>query len=297
MYSGIFTPMITVLDENRDIDFKGNGELIDYLVGGGVNGILILGSTGEFFSIPLDKKKKFISFVIEKVNKRVPVLVGTGGTDVDEVVELTKFCEKEGADAVVVVCPYYFKLGEDSLYKYYSEIAENTDIPIIMYNFPDRTCVNMSAELILKLALKYKNIVGIKDTVDNMSHTRKIIQVVKLQLKDFMVFSGFEEYFIPNLLSGGNGLIGGLSNFDPELFSEIFSAYNKEDFKRVKVLQNKINKFMGLYDIAQPFIPTIKTAVSLIKKDIKPVSCKPLGTLNEVQAAKLKEILKNEIDF
>lgn len=292
MFRGIFTPVITVFDKEGKVDLKGNELIINSLIEGGVNGILFLGSTGEFFSMSMEEKKKLISFVIKTVNKRVPVLIGTGGTIVDEVIELTQYAEDKGADAAVVVCPYYFKLDDKSLYEYYAEVARSVKLPIIIYNFPDRTAVNIDPKLVLKLAVDFNNIVGIKDTVDSMSHTRKLIQTVKSQLKDFAVFSGFDEYFIPNLLSGGNGLIGGLSNVAPKLFAEIYKAYNEKDFEELNILQCKVNDLMKLYDIAQVFIPVLKTAVSLTGRDIETVSTKPLNTLDKDQVEKVKAILK-----
>lgn len=292
MFRGIFTPIITVFDKEGKIDLKGNELIINSLIDAGVNGILFLGSTGEFFSMSMEEKKKLISFVIKTVNKRVPVLIGTGGTIVDEAIELTQYAEDKGADAAVVVCPYYFKLDDESLYKYYAEVANSVKLPIIIYNFPDRTAVNINPELVLRLATDFDNIVGIKDTVDSMSHTRKLIQTVKSQLKDFAVFSGFDEYFIPNLLSGGDGLIGGLSNVDPKLFAEIYKVYNEKDFVTLSILQRKVNDLMKLYDIAQVFIPVLKTAVRLTGRDIETVSTKPLNTLDKDQVEKVKIIIR-----
>jgi len=292
MFRGIFTPIITVFDKEGKIDLKGNELIINSLIDAGVNGILFLGSTGEFFSMSMEEKKKLISFVIKTVNKRVPVLIGTGGTIVDEAIELTQYAEDKGADAAVVVCPYYFKLDDESLYKYYAEVANSVKLPIIIYNFPDRTAVNINPELVLRLATDFNNIVGIKDTVDSMSHTRKLIQTVKSQLKDFAVFSGFDEYFIPNLLSGGDGLIGGLSNVDPKLFAEIYKVYNEKDFITLSILQLKVNDLMKLYDIAQVFIPVLKTAVRLTGRDIETVSSKPLNTLDKDQVEKVKTIIR-----
>jgi 4-hydroxy-tetrahydrodipicolinate synthase len=292
MFKGIFTPMITVFDKEGKIDLKGNEVVINSLIDDGINGILFLGSTGEFFSMSMEEKKRLVRFVIKTVNKRVPVLIGTGGTIVEEVIELTQYAEHEGADAAVVVCPYYFKLDDESLYRYYAEVAKSVKLPIIIYNFPDRTSVNIEPKLVLRLATDFNNIVGIKDTVDNMSHTRKLIQTVKSQIKDFAIFSGFDEYFIPNLLSGGNGLIGGLSNIDPKLFAEIYKAYIEKDFTALDILQKKVNDLMGLYDIAQVFIPVLKTAVNLTGRSIQTVSTKPLNILDKEQIEKVKNILR-----
>lgn len=293
MFKGIFTPMITVLDKEGKVDLEGNELIINSLIDGGVNGILFLGSTGEFFGMTLQEKKKFISFAIKTVNKRVKVLVGACGTLVEEVVELTRFIENEGADAAVVICPYYFKLDNQSVYNFYEEVASSVKLPIVIYNFPDRTGVNIDPNLVLKLAKDFDNIVGIKDTVDTLSHTRKLINTVKSEIKDFAVFSGYDEYLIPNLLAGGNGTIGALSNIAPELFAKFYKAFNEKDFETVATLQKEVSKFMALYDVAESFIPVLKEAVVLTGRNIKVGHTKPFGEVSEKQIEQAKEILRS----
>jgi 4-hydroxy-tetrahydrodipicolinate synthase len=291
MLKGIFTPMMTAFNNDGKIDFKGNEQVINSLIDGGVNGILFLGSTGEFFSMTMEQKKEFISFVIKIVNSRVKVIIGTGGTVVDEVIELTKYAEKEGADAAIVVTPYYYKLDNDCLYEFYSAIAKSIKLPIIIYNFPDRTATNIDPKLVLRLAKDYKNIVGIKDTVDNMSHTRQLIQTVKSEVKDFAVFSGYDEYLIPNLLAGGNGIVGGLSNITPELFVNLYKAYNENNMRNIISLQEKVNYLMKLYEIYPIFMPVVKVALQFMGHNITTKTSSPLGTLSDEQINEIKEIL------
>ena len=291
MLKGIFTPMMTAFYNDGKIDFKGNEQVINSLIDGGVNGILFLGSTGEFFSMTMEQKKEFVSFVIKIVNNRVKVIIGTGGTVVDEVIELTKYAEKEGADAAIVVTPYYYKLDNDCLYEFYSAIAKSIKLPIIIYNFPDRTATNIDPKLVLRLAKDYKNIVGIKDTVDNMSHTRQLIQTVKSEVKEFAVFSGYDEYLIPNLLAGGNGIVGGLSNITPELFVNLYKAYNENNMRNIISLQEKVNYLMKLYEIYPIFMPVVKVALQFMGHNITTKTSSPLGTLSDEQINEIKEIL------
>lgn len=292
MFKGVFTPIITVFDTNGEIDYEGNKRVIDRLVDKGVDGILFLGSIGEFFSLSLEEKMKFITFALKTVNKRTNVLIGTGGTVIDEVVSLTHYAESEGADAAVVISPYYFNLDEDSLYRYYAQVATSVGMPIFIYNFPDRTSINMSPQLIHKLAKDFANIVGIKDTVDNISHTRKIIEEVKSDIKEFAVFSGYDEYFVPNLMAGGNGIITGLTNIAPELFINLYKAFEENKLTEVNEMQKKVNILMNLYDACQPFISSIKTAVSMFVPDISTNPRKPFAGCSEVQIEKVMEILK-----
>jgi len=293
LIKGIITPTITVFDQDQKIDFKATEEHIENLIKGGVNGILFLGSIGEFFAMTSAEKKKLISFAVKTVNKRVPVLVGTGGTAAEDVIELTNFAGAEGADGAAVITPYFFQFNQQTLYNYYSHIAQNTDLDLYIYNFPARSGVNISPETVFELARDYDNIVGIKDTMDTISHTRELIQQVKKPLeKDFAVYSGFDEYFLPNLLNGGDGLIGGLSNVAPGLFADFYSSYQKGDFNKIKELANKINLMMDIYGISDPFFPAIKKAVSLSGSNLNAVCKEPVGLLTDEQIMNIKKILE-----
>ena len=292
MLKGVFTPIVTVFNEHGEIDYDANKKIIERLINEGVDGILFLGSIGEFFSFSMEEKMKFISFAVKTVNKRVKVFIGTGGTVVHEVVALTQYAENAGADAAVVISPYYFNLDEESLYRYYSEVASSVSMSILIYNFPDRTSVNLSPQLIHRLAKDYKNVIGIKDTVDNISHTRKIIAEVKQDTKEFSVFSGFDEYFVPNLMAGGSGIITGLTNIAPKVFVDLYKAFYENDMNTVRELQNKINILMKLYDISQPFISSIKTAVSIMVPGIGTDPRKPFASCSEQQIEKVKAVLK-----
>jgi 4-hydroxy-tetrahydrodipicolinate synthase len=293
LIKGIITPTITVFDQDQKIDFKATEEHIENLIKGGVNGILFLGSIGEFFAMTSAEKKKLISFAVKTVNKRVPVLVGTGGTAAEDVIELTNFAGAEGADGAAVITPYFFQFNQQTLYNYYSHIAQNTDLDLYIYNFPARSGVNISPETVFELARDYDNIVGIKDTMDTISHTRELIQQVKKPLeKDFAVYSGFDEYFLPNLLNGGDGLIGGLSNLAPGLFADFYSSYQKGDFNKIKELVNKINLMMDIYSISDPFFPAIKKAVSISGSNLNAVCKEPVGLLTDEQIMNIKKVLE-----
>ncbi len=292
MFKGIFTPVITILDQQGKLDFKGNEIVINRLIENGVNGLLFLGSIGEFFALTVEEKQEFIRFVIKTVGKRVPVLIGTGGTVQDEVIALTKFAEREGADAAVVISPYYFKLDAETIYRYYANVARSTSLPIMLYNFPERTCADLAPDLVLRLAKEFSHIVAIKDTVDNISHTRKLIQTVKEVRPEFSVLSGFDEYLIPNLMAGGDGLIGGLSNVVPDIFAGLLKAYHAKDLEKVAEAQAKISVLMNLYDVSQPFVAAIKGAVSAKGVSINPVTKEPSVALTQQQMDAIRTILK-----
>ena len=292
MFKGVITPVVTLLDENKNVDYKSVEKMIEHLVDGGVNGILFLGSIGEFFALTNAEKEAYIDFVVEKVAGRVPVLIGTGGTQMDEVIALSKYAEKAGATAILCVSPYYFKLDDESIYRYFASIAEAVELPIMLYNFPDRTAHDLSPELVKRLALEYKHIVGIKDTVDNISHTRNIIQALKTVRPDFCVFSGYDEYFIPNLMAGGDGIIGGISNLYPELFDVMYKAYLKGDFETLAIHQATVSGLMKLYEQTKPFVAAIKMGVKLAGVDIIPEVKAPGVMATEAETLAIEAILK-----
>src|SRR5699024_1452230 len=177
-FGGVFPPISTIFDENANFDKKGMGRLIDYLIQKGVNGLLVLGSGGEFSQMPFDMRKEVAEFSISYTNSRIPVLIGTGSLSTKESVLLSQHAQKKGADGVVVLNPYYWPFSKRDLLQHYKSISESIDIPIILYNFPSLTGQDLYPELVLELVSENKNIVGIKDTIDSVEHIREMITKV-----------------------------------------------------------------------------------------------------------------------
>ncbi|MVX65186.1 dihydrodipicolinate synthase family protein [Clostridium chromiireducens] len=293
MFKGIYTPLVTIFDENGGIDKENSKVLIEKLINDGVDGIVVLGSVGEFFNFSLEEKKDYIKFVSEVMNGRTKLIIGTGSNNIEEVIELNKCSKEVNADGVLIITPYFFGLDENYIYEYYSTIAKNTELPIMIYNFPARTSINVSYELVLRLASEFKNIVGIKDTTDSMSNVRKFVQKIKKVHKEFCVISGFDEYLLPNLLSGGDGIIGGLTNIDAKLFIDTYKAFLDKDFEKLLILHDKINKLTELYDLTNPFIVGLKEAVKIsLKLDIN-TSLRNYGIkVNEESKEKIKKLVQ-----
>ncbi len=293
MFKGIYTPLITIFNEKGGIDEENSKVLIEKLINDGVDGIVVLGSVGEFFNLSLEEKKDYIKFVSEVMNGRTKLIIGTGSNNIEEVIVLNKYSKEVNADGVLIITPYFFGLDENYIYEYYSTIAKNTELPIMIYNFPARTSVNVSYELVFRLASEFKNIVGIKDTTDSMSNVRKFVQKIKKARKDFCVISGFDEYLVPNLLSGGDGIIGGLTNIDAKLFIDTYKAFLDKDFEKLLVLQDKINKLTELYDLTNPFIVGLKEAVQIsLKLDINTSFRNYDIKVNDDTKEKIKELVQ-----
>ncbi|MGP0585368.1 dihydrodipicolinate synthase family protein, partial [Paenibacillus timonensis] len=255
------TPVVTAFDAEGNLDQQANQDIYDHLIRGGVDGLVVMGSTGEFFSMPEAQKKQLIDLVVGHVNHRTKVYIGTACMNVEDTIHLSNYAIDAGADGVMIVSPYYFALSDDSVEYYFDQVAEAVKGDIYLYNFPARTVHDLSPEVTLRLLRKHRHIKGYKDTVTEMAHTRKLIQTVQPEFPDFIIYSGFDENFAHNVLSGGNGCIGGLSNIYPEVFSEWAKAANGNDFHKVAAIQRIVDKMMELYDIGTPFIPIVKQAM------------------------------------
>lgn len=291
-FEGIYCPSITITHDDGSIDYELWGRHLDHLVEAGINGVLVFGSIGEFYAFDIETKKKAVDFVVRHVSGRIPVLAGVGGTNLDEVLELTRSVEISGVDGVVVVSPYYFGPSSQSAERYFAAVAESTSLPVVLYNFPPRTGSDLTPELVAELAARHANIVGIKDTVDTISHTRKVIAAVRKVNPDFTVFSGFDEYYLVNRVSGGNGVLCGLTNVEPETFSRLHQAYESGDYATAIEAAERISRLMSIYDQADLFISAIKGAVKAKGLPISTLIREPAVQLDDRQAAHIQEILQ-----
>lgn len=291
MFEGIFCPSITITDDNGAIDYELWGRHLDHLADAGIDGVLLFGSIGEFYSVSLEDKKAVVDFAIKRVAGRMKVFVGVGDTVYDRVLDLTRYAQKAGADAVLAVSPYYFGPTDDAAEKYFGGIAEATDLPVVLYNFPARTGSDLSPALVARLAAKYPNICGIKDTVDTISHTRKVIRAARAVNPDFTVLSGFDEYYLVNRASGGNGVLCGLTNVEPELFVKMHDAYQAGDFATAIECAERISSLMAVYDACDLFISAIKVAVNIKGLPISTAIFDPAIQASDDQKATIEKLL------
>ena len=291
MFKGIFCPSITITDDEGKIDFDLWGKHLDHLADAGVNGVLLFGSIGEFYSVSLADKEAALEFAVKRVGERMKVFAGVGDTTYANVIEFTKFAEKAGADAVLAVSPYYFGPSPLTAEHYFGGIAEATKLPVILYNFPARTGTDLTPELVASLAAKHPNICGIKDTVDTISHTRKVIHAARAVNPDFTVFSGFDEYYLVNRVSGGNGVLCGLTNVEPETFVKMHAAYEEGDFATAVACAERISKLMAVYDVCDLFVSAIKAAVKVKGLPISTKIFEPAVQATEANEAAIAELL------
>ena len=272
-------PIITPFHEDLSVDYDAAAAQIERVIAGGAGGILFLGSIGEFFSLSLAERLAFLKFAIHRTAGRVRVMVGTGDTVFAQTIALMEEARAAGADATVLVSPYYIGGDQACLYEYYAAVEKASSLPILLYNFPDRTGVSIAPETVEQLS-RLSGIVGIKDTVDNISHTRALFSAILPARPDFEIYSGYDEYALVNLLGGGSGVISGMNNLAPEVFRALLDAYERRDFDMAEQMQRRINALMPLYAMTTPFIQAIKAAVSCLVEGMSPAMrppCQPLS--------------------
>ncbi|AOY77937.1 dihydrodipicolinate synthase family protein [Clostridium formicaceticum] len=294
--ASFLTPVVTAFDANGNLDIQANKNIFDHLINGGVDGLVIMGSTGEFFTMTTEQKKELIDLAVNYVNKRTKVYIGTSCMSVEDTIELSNYAIEAGADAVMIISPYYFSLSDASVELFYDQVAEAVKGDIYLYNFPARTVHDLSPEVTLNLLRRHKNIIGFKDTVTEMGHTRKLITTIQEEFPDFIVLSGFDENFAHNILSGGSGCIGGLSNIYPEIFAAWVKAINARDMEKVSEIQKIVDKLMDLYNIDTPFIPIVKKAMILRGVEMQDYCTAPFIQADEQKTEAIKAIM-DEVKF
>lgn len=247
MKSKIITPVVTILDEYENPDFLGNKKVIDFLIDNGVNGILVLGSTGEFTNLSLKQKKEFLKFYFDYTDGRVELYAGTGCLSYKETLELSNYASQLGYKASMVITPFYYSLSQEKIFDFYNRLANECRGQIYVYNFPARSGSSIDVGTLVKLNKLNDNIIGLKDSVTNPEHTINVLN--NIDKETFSVYSGFDSHFLINVSNNGSGCIGGLSNIVPEIWSDLVNSLNQKELQRSLELTKIIEKLMPLYDM------------------------------------------------
>ena len=220
IFKGCGTALVTPFT-NDGVNFEELRKLIEFQILEGVDALIVCGTTGESSTMSLEEKKSVIDFSIKIANKRIPIIAGTGGNNTKDVITLSKYAEDIGADGLLLVTPYYNKTTQHGLVKHYTEIAQSVKIPIIIYNVPSRTGLNIEPETCLELS-KIPNIVAIKEASGNISQVAKIANLCKDELT---IYSGNDDQIVPTLSLGGLGVISVLSNIYPKFVHTMVMDY------------------------------------------------------------------------
>lgn len=262
MFNGIITPIVTPFndDEMQTINYQATDQLIDYLIKNGVNGIFPLGSNGEFNVLTIKERNEFASHVINYVNHRVPVYVGTGACSSNEAVYLSRKAEELGADALSVITPYFFKLRDEDIYDYYKQIAESVKIPIILYNIPGNTQNNINPKVLDQLA-RIPNVAGIKDSSGNTESIDAYLKVVqKHENLHFLI--GSDSKISYAFERGATGAIAGTSNLLVKNVVALNNALRSGDTVTAEKMQESLNPLRKIMHKA-PVPSVLKRAVTL----------------------------------
>lgn len=287
VFTGAGVAIVTPMNPDGSIDFEGLGENIEYQIANGTDAIIICGTTGESATMTDEEHVECIRYCIKKVNKRVPVIAGTGSNDTKYAVDLSKEAEKLGADALLVVTPYYNKTSQRGLIAHFTAIADSVNIPIILYNVPSRTGVNITLDTYAVLA-KHKNIVAVKEASGNISAIAKIIEKCG---DDLDVYSGNDDQIVPIMSLGGKGVISVLSNVLPRETHQIAQYCLDNDFASAAALQLKyLDLANNLFIDVNP-IP-VKEAMNIL--GMKSGECRlPLVKMEQSKIDALTASLKN----
>ena len=278
-FRGSFTALVTPF-KNGSLDEKSFRDIVEWQISEGTNGLVPVGTTGESPTLSHDEHKKIVEWCIDQVDRRVPVIAGSGSNSTAEAIELSRHAEEAGADAVLIVTPYYNKPTQEGLYQHYRAINDAIGIPIIIYNIPGRSIVDMSVETMARL-FELKNIAGVKDATANMT---RVSQQRAAMGPDFNQLSGEDITALGFMAHGGHGCISVTSNVAPRLCSEFQAACLKGDFKAALKLQDKLALLhTNLFVETSP--APIKYAMSLIGKCANTVRLPMVPATEKAQAA------------
>jgi 4-hydroxy-tetrahydrodipicolinate synthase len=286
MFRGAMVAIVTPF-KNDQVDEKALRELIEFQIANGTDGIVPCGTTGESATLTHEEHDRVIEITIDAVKKRVPVIAGTGSNNTAEALRLTRHACDAGADGALIVCPYYNRPTQEGLYQHFKTIAESVPIPIMPYNIPSRTGVNLLPEMVAKLA-KIKNIVGIKEASGSI---KQMSDVINLCGKDFDVLSGDDIFTLPLMAIGGAGIISVISNVAPADMAGLIDAFVAGDMVRARALHHKMSELIETLFIEVNPIP-VKAALALMGK-IEYEYRLPLCKMAEANFEKLKKVMVN----
>jgi 4-hydroxy-tetrahydrodipicolinate synthase len=286
MFGGAIVAIVTPFRDGK-VDEEALRRLIEEQIACGTDGIAPCGTTGESTTLSHEEHDRVIEITVEAVNKRVPVIAGTGSNSTAEAIRLTKHAWKAGADAALIVCPYYNRPTQEGLYLHYRAIAEEVPIPVIIYNIPGRTGTNMLTETLARLA-EIPNIVGVKEASGSL---KQMSDVIRLCGPDFSVLSGDDIFTLGLLAIGGKGVISVVSNVVPGDMSAMVDAFQAGDLAKARALHHRMSPLIDALFIETNPIP-VKAALAMMGKIAYELRL-PLCRLTEKSEAALKKVMQD----
>lgn len=286
MLQGSIVAIVTPFKKGK-VDEKAFGDLIEWHIAQGTNAIVPCGTTGEASTLDYEEHYRVIDIAVKTVHGRIPVVAGTGANSTDETIEITRHAKKSGADAALLVTPYYNKPTQEGLYRHYKEVAKKVDIPIVLYNVPGRTAVNLLPSTVARLA-EVKNIIAIKEATGDM---KQVSEVIRLCGDKMVVISGDDFTTLTLLALGGRGVISVSANVMPKEVSQMCSFWMKGQIDKARALHYKLEPLNAAMFIETNPIP-VKTALAMMGK-IQEEFRMPLCEMAPANREKLKKVLKD----
>lgn len=283
---GIVTALITPFDDSGALKEEAIRSLIRFQLEKGVHGFLPCGTTGQGALMTLDERKRVAELVVEETKHKIPVIVQVGTPATQTTITLAKHAADIGAEAIACVTPYYYQPDEEGLIRHYETIAKAVSLPVLVYNIPRHTGVNIKPEALLKLA-KMNAIVGVKDSTRDFL---QLLETVEILPKDFVVLDGTEGYVLPALIMGAKGAVSALANALPELFTDLYREFKKGDLERAKTIQFKLKKVKRLTEQ-----PNLAPIFEILKE--RGINCgnprNPLRAMTKDERLQMLEGLRN----
>ena len=288
VFTGAGVAIVTPFKENGEVNYEEFAKQIELQIAGETDAIIVCGTTGEASTLSHEEHIEVIRYCVEVVNGRIPVVAGTGSNCTDTAVYLSQEAEKAGADALLVVTPYYNKATQKGLYEHFKIVADSVKIPVILYNIPGRTGgVNILPETVVRLCTEVENIVGVKDATGNISQVAKMMSLANGKVD---LYSGNDDQIVPMLSLGGKGVISVLSNIAPKQTHDICAKFFEGDVEGSRKIQlDAINLIDALFCEVNP-IP-VKKALNLMGLNAG-ILRRPLTEMEDANAAKLEKAMK-----
>lgn len=285
MFRGSIVPVVTPFRDGA-LDLESLAQLIEWQIANGSHGISVTGTTGEPSSLTLDERKQVIRAAKEAVNGRVPFVPGTGSTNHVETLELTRYAQEIGADAVLLITPYYNRPSQDGLFRHFDAVAKNTDLPVILYNIPGRTAVNLEIDTVARLKEANDNIIGVKESNKDFEHINRLLHRMG---RDFLVYSGIELLCFPILAIGGAGYVSATGNLMPREVANLYDLVAAGKWQEAQDLHYHMLPLNDAIFFEINPVP-VKTALGLMGKCSSEVRL-PLSPLSQFNHDKLCKVL------
>ena len=287
-FGRLLTAMVTPFNADGSVNYEKAADLAEWLINNGSDGLVVAGSTGEAATMSAEEKLELFRVVVNRINKRVPIIAGTGSNNTADSVEMTKMAEAMGVDGALIVGPYYNKPTQEGFYQHFAAVAQSTGLPIIVYNVPGRTASNISPAIVARLAADFENIVAIKEAAGNVAQVAELYSVLP---EEFTIYSGDDGLILPFMSVGATGLISVLSNIGGGILQDVMQAYEDGRVREAAKLNARMVPLANAMFIETNPIP-VKAAVTLVTGIDAGQPRLPLTPMEPANKAKMVAVLQ-----